>query len=139
MSHEVHEQGWEKIGCDLFSYHGKDYLVTVCYKANFRQIDRPDNTKSSTVIRKLKAHLARYGIPRQLVSDNGPQFVSKEFSNFTEIWGIEHTTTSPHYNKANGKVESAVKFAKHMLRKTAKSGMTNTLPYLVAGMPQRKV
>ena len=95
----------KKIGCDLFSYHGKDYLITICYKSNFWEIDHLDNTKSLIVIRKLKAHLARYGIPRQLVTDNGPQFVSSEFSNFTNIWGIEHSTTSPHHSKANGKVE----------------------------------
>ena len=64
MSHEIPEGAWEKIGADLFTYHDKEYLVTVCYKSDF--------TKPSTVIKKLKSHLARYGIPRQLVTDNGP-------------------------------------------------------------------
>ena len=122
MSHDIPERAWEKIGCDLLTCRSKDYLITVCYKSKFWELDRLNDTKSTTVIKKLKAHLARYGIPRQLVSDNGPQFVSSEFSTFTKSWGIEHTTTSPHHSKANGKVESAVKVAKRMLRKTTKSG-----------------
>ena len=130
MSHDIPERAWEKIGCDLLSCRGKDYLITVCYKSNFWELDRLNDTKSTTVIKKLKAHLARYGIPRQLVSDNGPQFVSSEFSTFTKSWGIEHTTTSPHHSKANGKVESAVKVAKRMLRKTTKSGEDQYLALL---------
>ena len=104
--------------------------MTVCYRYNFWEVDRLYNTKSSTVIKKLKAHLARYGIPKQLVTDNGPQFVSDEFRKFTESWGIEHTTTSPHHSQANGKCEAAVKVAKRMLRKTTKSGEDQYLALL---------
>ena len=124
------ERAWEKIGCDLLSCRGKDYLINVCYKSNFWELDRLTDTKSTTVIKKLKARLARYGIPRQLVSGNGPQFVSSAFHTFTKSWSIEHTTTSPHHSKAKGKVESAVKVAKRMLRKTAKSGEDQYLALL---------
>jgi len=90
-------------------------LITVCYKSSFWDIDSPHDTKSSIVIRKLKAHLARYGIPKRLVN-------SHEFKKFTTDWSVKHTTTSPHHSKANGKIESAVKAAKRMLRKTYRSG-----------------
>ena len=56
--------------------------------------------------------------------------MSSEFSTFTKSWGIVHTTTSPHHSKANGKVESAVKVAKRMLRKTTKSGEDQYLALL---------
>ena len=131
MSHDIPERAcWEKIACDLLSCRGKAYLVTVCYKSKFWEMDRLNDTKSTTIIKKLKAYLARYGIPRQLVSDNGPQFASSEFRTFTKSWGIERTTTSPHHSKANGKVESAVKVAKRMLRKTAKSSEDQYLALL---------
>ena len=130
ISHEIPDSPWQKIATDLFTFKNKEYLVTVCYRYNFWEVDRLYNTKSSTVIKKLKAHLARYGIPKQLVTDNGPQFVSDEFRKFTESWGIEHTTTSPHHSQANGKCEAAVKVAKRMLRKTTKSGEDQYLALL---------
>ncbi|XP_068697682.1 uncharacterized protein [Montipora foliosa] len=86
--------------------------------------------KSSTVIKKLKAHLARYDIPKQLVTDNDPQFISDKFRKFTESWGIKHTTTSPHHSQVNGKCELALKVAKRMLRKATKSGEDQYLAML---------
>ena len=109
----------KKIGADLFTHDDKQYLVTVCYKSNFWELYQLIETKSSAMSKKLKSHLARYSIPKQSVTDNGPQFTSSEFKSFAKKWAIEHTTTSPHHSKANGKVESAVKTAKKMLRKTS--------------------
>ena len=62
--------------------------------------------------------------------DSWPQFASSEFSTFIMSWGIDHTITCPHHSDANGNVESAVKVAKRMLRKTAKSGEDQHLALL---------
>ena len=121
MLHEIPEGARERIGADLFTHHHKEYLGTVSYKPNIWELDRLIDTKSSTVIKELKSHLARYDISKQLLTDNGPQFTSSEFKSFTKKWAIEHTTTSPRHSKANGKAESAVKTAKKMLCKTSKS------------------
>ena len=130
MSHDVPERPWEKVGVDLLTLHQKNYLITVDYYSNFWELDRLEKTTSTAVIRKLKAHFARYGIPSQLISDNGPQFVSAQFQKFTQDWDIEHLTTSPHNSKANGKAESAVKSAKRLLRKTSKGGEDQYLALL---------
>ena len=77
--HELPSRQWEKVGVDLFELDGKVYKITVDYFSNFWEIDRLENTKSSTVIQKLKAHFARYGSSCVVVSDNGPQFTSANF------------------------------------------------------------
>ena len=69
LPHEIPEGAWEKIGADLFTHHDKQYLVTLCYKTNFWELYQLLDTKSSAVIKKLKSHLARYSIPKQLVTD----------------------------------------------------------------------
>ncbi|KAL9961977.1 hypothetical protein ACROYT_G031026 [Oculina patagonica] len=74
------------------------------------------------VVTLLKKHCARYGIPRMIVSNGGPQFTSQEFSSFVEDWGIAHVTSSPMHQRANGKAESAVKIMKSLLQKTHKEG-----------------
>ena len=51
-----------------------------------------------------------------VISDNGPQFVSEEFKNFSMEWMFNHVTTSPSHSQSNGMVESSVKIAKNILR-----------------------
>ena len=76
---------------------------------------------------KLKNHFAHYGYPDRLISDNGPQFVSSEFRKFAKDWDFEHRTSSPGNSKDNGKVKSAVKTAKNLLRKVLSA---RTDPYI---------
>ena len=80
-----------------------------------------------TVIEKMKAHFSRYGIPEQLVTDNGPQFASSSFHHFTLKYDIQHATSSPHHPRSNGKAEAAVKAAKRIMQKMLKTGED---PYL---------
>ena len=41
----------------------------------------------------------------RIISDNGPQFVAKEFKEFIRISGMTHVKTSPYYPESNGKME----------------------------------
>ncbi len=41
----------------------------------------------------------------RIISDNGPQFISKDFKNFIRISGMTHVRTSPYYPQSNGKLE----------------------------------
>ena len=90
MSHEITERPWEKIGADLYTIDGQDYLIVIDYFSNFWEIDHLPNIKASTVIKKLKCHFARQGIPDIVVSDSGPQFACEKFANFANEWGFEH-------------------------------------------------
>ena len=116
--HEEITRPWEKVGSDLFTLEGRTYLITIDYYSNFWEIDYLPTSTSAAVINKTKAHFARYGSPNVLVSDNGPQYVSESFERFAKVWDFEHRTISPRHSKSNGKVESAVKTAKRLLRKS---------------------
>jgi hypothetical protein len=83
---------WEKVGVDLFTWDKKDYLLTIDYYSGLWEVDRLKRTTSNAVIKKLKQHFARNGIPSTLISDNGPQFSAQEFCNFAVNWDFEHTT-----------------------------------------------
>ena len=45
------------------------------------------------------------GVEPRLITDNGPQFISKEFKKFIKISGMTHVKTSPFYPQSNGKIE----------------------------------
>jgi putative transposase len=44
------------------------------------------------------------GSPR-IISDNGPQFIAKDFKEFIRISHMTHVRTSPYYPQSNGKIE----------------------------------
>lgn len=41
----------------------------------------------------------------RIISDNGPQFIAKDFKEFIRICGMTHVRTSPYYPQSNGKLE----------------------------------
>lgn len=45
------------------------------------------------------------GVAPRIISDNGPQFISRDFKEFIRISGMSHVRTSPYYPQANGKFE----------------------------------
>ena len=41
----------------------------------------------------------------RIISDNGPQFIAKDFKEFIRLCGMTHIRTSPYYPQSNGKIE----------------------------------
>jgi transposase InsO family protein len=41
----------------------------------------------------------------RIISDNGPQFIAKDFKEFIRVSGMTHVRTSPYYPQSNGKIE----------------------------------
>ena len=41
----------------------------------------------------------------RIISDNGPQFIAKDFKEFNRVSGMTHVRTSPYYPQSNGKIE----------------------------------
>ena len=45
------------------------------------------------------------GVTPRIITDNGPQFIAKDFKEFIRIAGMTHVRTSPYYPQSNGKIE----------------------------------
>ena len=52
-----------------------------------------------------RAREAYPGVTPRIISDNGPQFVAKDFKAFIRQAGMTHVRTSPYYPQSNGKLE----------------------------------
>ena len=65
----------------------------------------------------MKEQFSHHGIPDVLISNNGPRFTRREFSQFATQWEFQHVTSSPYHPKSNGKAESAVKVVKNLFKK----------------------
>ena len=98
----------DKVGTDFFHLHGHSYILVVDYTTKFFDLNRLPNAESSTVIANLKSIFAKYGIPQIVVSDNGPEFSSNEFAEFTKQWDFKHDRSSPYYPQSNSMVERTI-------------------------------
>ena len=75
--HEFAASPWLKVGADLCELQGRTLLVVCDYYSNFIKVE---NITTAGITRALKTLIVRYGVQDLLVSDNGPQFASEEFS-----------------------------------------------------------
>eukprot|EP00731_Ephydatia_muelleri_P021495 Em0014g86a len=125
---------WQKVGADLFELEGIKYLLLVDYFSRYIEIVKLTSTTSGTIISVLKTVFSRYGIPEQLISDNGPQFASREMKMFSASYGFEHVTSSPHYPQGNGQAERAVQTTKRLLSSGADPALS-LLSYRTTAMP----
>lgn len=73
-------------------------------------------TTSEQVGKVVKATFARFGIPEQIVSANGPQYSSEVWKNLCRQYDIVHVTSSPHNPQGNGHAEHTVQTAKCILK-----------------------
>ena len=66
------------------------------------------STTAANTIKVLQEIFSMHGLPEQLVSDNGPQFVSSEFLDFCKANGIKHFQVAPYHPASNGLAECTV-------------------------------
>ena len=95
---------WQKIAMELFQLNGKSYLIVVDYNSRWIETVHLKQITSVAVIGHCKFIFAGSGIPEVVLSDNGPQFSSREF----EDYRFTHITSSPYHLQENGEAERAV-------------------------------
>jgi transposase InsO family protein len=61
-----------------------------------------ENEVQTIIQRAREQHPA---VTPRIISDNGPQFIAKDFKEFIRICGMTHVKTSPYYPQSNGKIE----------------------------------
>ncbi|PIK33923.1 hypothetical protein BSL78_29258 [Apostichopus japonicus] len=88
-SHKLPLRPWQKVGMDLFHFHTHEYLLIVDYFSRYVEVCMlKHSTTSSSVIVHIKSVFARHGVPDEVMSDNGPKFHCKEFTEFAKQWGF---------------------------------------------------
>ena len=117
MKWQMTNKPWERVHIDFFELEGVHYLLMVDSYSKWLNVEMMTNTNSCKTINVLRNWFAMFGIPVELVSDNGPQFRSEEFELFLTRNGIQHTLVAPYHPASNGAAERSVQICKKALKK----------------------
>ena len=107
---------WQRVATDLFEWK-KNYFLIVDYYSRFIEVARLKWTTAEEVIQHMKSIFARHGIPKDVISDNSPQYSGEAYKQFAQEYWFRHITSSPYYPQSNGEAEWAVGTIKHLLNK----------------------
>lgn len=84
------------------------YLISVldgCSRYLVHWELRESMTEADVEITLQRAREAFPTATPRIITDNGPQFVAKDFKEFIRLSGMTHVKTSPYYPQSNGKIE----------------------------------
>ena len=116
---------WQRVHLDFAGpFQGSTFLVAVDAHSKWPEVEVMTSTTASKTIEVLRRMFASYGLPEQIVSDNGPQFISEEFAAFMRANRIKHICSAPYHPASNGLAERFVQSLKMGLKTSVSSGMS---------------
>ncbi|XP_061196633.1 uncharacterized protein K02A2.6-like [Saccostrea echinata] len=124
------QRAWQRIHVDFAGpFQGNMFFVVVDAFSKWPEVVQMSTTTADRTVDVLRRIFSRNGLPDQLVSDNGPQFVSETFQDFMKYNGIRHTTSAPYHPRTNGLAERLVQTLKQSMRasKVEETSITNRL------------
>jgi transposase InsO family protein len=87
--------------CSLLDGYSR-YLIHWALSQECWRESMTERDVETIVQRALEQHP---GVTPRIISDNGPQFIAKDFKTFVRLMGMTHVRTSPFYPQSNGKLE----------------------------------
>ena len=100
------EKPWQRIHVDFAGpFCGRMFLLLVDAHSKWPEVIRIDIHNFRLHNQCFEEHFYTHGLPDQMVTNNGPQFTSSEFTVFTPQNGIKHIFTAPYHPSSNGAVE----------------------------------
>ena len=112
------KQPWSRLHLDFAGpMLNHMFLVVVDAHTKWIEVVPMSNSTSFSTIQQLRTLFAQFGIPRTVVTDNGPCFISEEFREFMIKNGIHHIRSSPYHPASNGLAERAVRVFKEGFKK----------------------
>ncbi len=130
---------WQRIHLDFAGpFLGRMFLIIVDAHSKWPEVEIMPSITSTQTIDRLRTIFARYGVPAQVVTDNGPQFTSAEFQLFLKTNGIKHITTAPFHPATNGQAERFVQSFKRAMKceKQSTSQLKHQYSKVPFGLPR---
>ena len=96
-------------------------LVATEYVTKWVEAEALSKVTEDSVIQFLFQIFVWYGLPRDIITDGGPQFVGNKLTETLQNYHIQHKITTPSHPQENGQVDSTNKVIECILTKTIAS------------------
>lgn len=126
----VTSKPFERVHIDFYELGKHKFLILVDNYSKWLEVVPMNSTVAWVTIDKLKFIFSSFGLPAEIVSDNGPPFNSLEFRNFCESNGVRLTHSPPRHAQSNGEAEVAVRDAKQANKKMLIDDKTKNISIL---------
>ena len=131
------EYPFQCVCADYFHYQGHTYLVIVDHYSNWPIVERAEEGATG-LIKTLRHTFATYGIPDELSSDGGSEFISHATREFLRHWGVHHRLSSVAFPHSNCRAEVGVKTVKRLITgNVGKDGAININAFQAAILQYR--
>lgn len=102
---------------DLFYFGKYTFLIIVDAFSRWIDVNLLKTSNANSIIDHLRRFIVTFGLPREIVSDNGPPFNSSQFIEFCQKQGIKVTKSPPYHPESNGLAERGVQTTKNALKR----------------------
>ena len=92
------------------------YFIVVDAKSKWIEVLLMSSTTTAAAVGALRHLFSVHGLPEEIVSDNGPQFVAQEMKDFLKLNGIRQCLSSPYHPASNGEAERVVRTFKDAMK-----------------------
>lgn len=117
-------QPWSRLHMDFLGpYRGSTFMVLIDASSKWLEVFDMPRTNATQVIKVLRSTFSRFGLPLELVSDQGPPFTSMEVSSFLKNNGIRQSFSPAYHPSSNGAAENAVKMCKSAIKKAYRDNL----------------
>ena len=93
------------------------------------------NESSRSVLNALRGVYCDFGLPKKVLTDNGPCFRSQEFSEFHAKFGVSIKKSSAYNHQSVGSVERMVQMIKQIMTKNADDAWLTMLIFRATDIP----
>ncbi len=107
----------QRIHIDYVEIEGYQVLVIIDIHSKWIEAIPLRTAIVATTIEALRRLFASFGLPKEIISDNGPQFVATEFITFCKKNGIKNVCIPAYHPASNGAAERALQEVKQATKK----------------------
>ena len=136
VPHDIPTKAWTNIQVDLFTLDGHSFLLVVDVTSQFPVVRILRNEMTTSAINALKGIYCDFGLPRKIISDNGPCFRLVDFKEFHTKLCVTTDTISSYNHTSLGTAERMVQTVKQIMVKNPQNAWLAMLIFKATMIPE---